>query len=154
MRTECFGVVLFAACLLALSRAACSEEVRGVVTDPSGAVISGAVVQVHAPGRIIASAKTDEKGAYLLQIEHQQAAAAALQISVTAPGFAAANSPLDFSRSALVDWSVRLEIAQCFRTDPRRSQEPALSRPVGHERSARKLRKGRWRSAHRRGWHL
>ena len=43
--------------------------------------------------------------------EHQQAAAAALQISVTAPGFAAANSPLDFSRSALVDWSVRLEIA-------------------------------------------
>jgi iron complex outermembrane receptor protein len=99
------------ACVLGWIGAACAEEVRGVVTDPSGAVISGAVVKVQAAGRIIASAKTDEKGAYMLQIEHQQAAAGGLQISASAPGFAAANSPLDFSRFTLVDWSVRLEIA-------------------------------------------
>jgi iron complex outermembrane receptor protein len=94
-----------------LSRAACAEEVHGVVTDPSGAVISGALVQVHAGGRIIASGKTDEKGAYVLQIEHQQATGSALQISATAAGFAATNSPLDFSGSPIVNWSVRLEIA-------------------------------------------
>jgi iron complex outermembrane receptor protein len=98
-------------CLLALRRPACAEEVRGVITDPSGAVISGAVVKVQAAGRISASGKTDEKGAYVLQIEHAQAVAGALQISISAPGFAAANSLLDFSRSARVDWSVRLQIA-------------------------------------------
>ncbi len=111
MRRSVFSVFLLAMCLLALSRAACSEEVRGVVTDPSGGVISGAVVQVQAAGRIIASGKTDEKGVYVLQIGHQQAAGSALQISITAPGFAAASFPLDFSRSPVVNWSVRLEIA-------------------------------------------
>ena len=111
MRRNVFGVVVLALCLFVFNRAACAEEVRGVVTDPSGAVISGAVVQVQAAGRIVASGKTDEKGAYVLQIEHQQAAAGALQISITAPGFAAANSQLDFSRSPVVNWSVRLEIA-------------------------------------------
>jgi iron complex outermembrane receptor protein len=111
MRRNVFRVVVLALCLLVFSRAAWPEEVRGVVTDPSGAVISGAVVQVQAAGRIIVSGKTDEKGAYVLQIEHRQAAGSALQISITAPGFAAASFPLDFSRSARVDWSVRLEIA-------------------------------------------
>jgi len=111
MRRNVFGVVVLALCLLVFSRAACAEEVRGVVTDPSGAVISGAVVQVQAAGRIIASGKTDEKGAYVLQIEHQQAVAGDLRINISAPGFAAGSSPLDFSRSARVDWSVRLEIA-------------------------------------------
>ena len=111
MRRGVCGVLLLAICLLALSRAAWPEEVRGVVTDPSGAVISGAVVQVQAAGRIIASGKTDEKGAYMLQIEQRQAVDGALQISITAAGFAAASLPLDFSRSRVVNWSVRLEIA-------------------------------------------
>jgi iron complex outermembrane receptor protein len=88
-----------------------SEEVRGVVTDPSGAVVSGAVVQVQSDGRIVASAKTDEEGGYVLQIEHRQAAAGGLQIGVTAPGFATVNYPLDFSRSVRVNMSVRLEVA-------------------------------------------
>jgi iron complex outermembrane receptor protein len=111
MRRNVFVVFVSAVCLLALSLPACSEEVRGVVTDPSGAVISGALVQVQSGGRVIASVKTDEKGSYALQIDHQQAVARGLQISITAPGFAAANSPLDFSGSARVDWSVRLKIA-------------------------------------------
>jgi iron complex outermembrane receptor protein len=111
MRRNVLGVYALAVCLLGLSGAAWSEEVRGVVTDPSGAVISGAVVQVQSAGRVIASGKTDEKGAYALQIDHQQAIASALQISITAPGFAAVSHSLDFSRSSRLDWSVRLEIA-------------------------------------------
>jgi iron complex outermembrane receptor protein len=111
MRRNVFAVFVLTLCLLGLSGTACSEEVRGVVTDPSGAVISGAVVQVQSAGRVIASGKTDEKGSYVLQIEHQQSVASALQISVTAPGFAVAFHALDFSRSSRVDWSVRLEIA-------------------------------------------
>jgi len=111
MRRNVIGVFVLMVCLLALIRPACSEEVHGVVTDPSGAVISGAVVQVQSAGRIIASAKTDEEGVYALQIEHQQAVAGDLQISITAPGFAAVSYPLDFSRSARVNWPVRLEIA-------------------------------------------
>jgi len=111
MRRNVVSVLLLAICLLALSRSACPEEVRGVVTDPSGAVIPGAIVEVQSSGRVIASAKTDEKGAYALPIQHRQALGSALQISITAPGFAATNSPLDFSRSPVVNWSVRLEIA-------------------------------------------
>jgi hypothetical protein len=44
-RTVC-GALVLAVCLLALWRPACTEEVRGVVTDPSGAVISGAIAEV------------------------------------------------------------------------------------------------------------
>ena len=111
MRCNVIGVFVLGVCLLALVRPACSEEVRGVVTDPSGAVISGAVVEVQSAGRIIASAKTDEEGVYTLQVEHQQTVAGNLQIRVTAPGFAAVSYSLDFSRSARVNWSVRLVVA-------------------------------------------
>ena len=54
MRCNVIGVFVLGVCLLALVRPACSEEVRGVVTDPSGAVISGAVVEVQSADRIIA----------------------------------------------------------------------------------------------------
>jgi len=111
MRRQGSYLLALVVCLLGWSGPACCEEVRGVVTDPSGAVISGAIVRVQSAGRMIASAKSDEKGAYALHIEHQEVAVGALQISITAPGFAAANSPLDFSGSALVNWSVHLEIA-------------------------------------------
>lgn len=111
MRCNAFGVFTLGVCLFALSLPACAEEVRGDVTDPSGAMISGALVRVQYAGRIIATAKTDEKGAYSMQIEHQQAIEGALQISITAPGFAAASGTLDFSGSAILNWSVHLELA-------------------------------------------
>src|SRR5208283_613610 len=111
MRCIAFGALVLVVCLFALSRPACAEEVRGEVTDPSGAMISGAAVRVQCVDRIIATARTDEKGAYSIQIEHPQAIAGSLQISITAPGFAAASGTLDFSVSVILNWSVRLEIA-------------------------------------------
>ncbi len=111
MRRIAFGALVAGVCLLALSCAARAEEVRGEVTDPSGAMISGALVRVQNGERIIATAKSDDKGSYRIVIEHQQAASGALQIVVSAPGFAAASGTLDFSTSASLNWSVRLEIA-------------------------------------------
>lgn len=111
MRRNVCYLLAVVVCLLGWSGPVRCEEVQGVVTDPSGAVISGALVQVQCGGRVIASGKTDEKGAYALQIEHRQTVAGAMQISISAPGFAAASESLDFSKSPLVNWSVRLEIA-------------------------------------------
>ncbi len=111
MRCIALGTLMLGVWLFMLSRPAVAEEVRGEVTDPSGAVISGAVVRVQNAGRIIATAKTDEKGAYRVEIEHQQTIGGALQIIITAPGFAAASGTLDFSGPAILNWPVRLEIA-------------------------------------------
>jgi iron complex outermembrane receptor protein len=110
MRCKVFSLLVLVVCTIACSRPAYSEEVRGIVTDPSGAVISGAIVRVKSSGLVIVSAKTDERGAYALPIGHEEAAQA-LQISISAPGFAAVDSLLDFSQSPSVDWSIRLEIA-------------------------------------------
>jgi iron complex outermembrane receptor protein len=44
MRCNLFDLLALVVCLLASSCPACSEEVRGVVTDPSGRTVAGAVV--------------------------------------------------------------------------------------------------------------
>jgi iron complex outermembrane receptor protein len=111
MRGKVFSLFAVVVGLLACGGPACSEEIRGIVTDPSGALVSGAIVRVQSGDRVIVSAKTDERGSYALQIGHEEAIVGALQISILAPGFAPADSALDFSQSPLVDWSVRLEIA-------------------------------------------
>ncbi|MGB7847342.1 MAG: TonB-dependent receptor [Candidatus Acidiferrum sp.] len=111
MRRKMLFLFVVVVCLVVSSRQAFSEEVHGVVTDPSGAVISGAIVRVHSGGRVIVSAKTDERGRYALQIEHREVEAGAMRIRITAPAFAASDSPVDFSQSPRVDLSIRLEIA-------------------------------------------
>src|ERR1700757_3868499 len=95
MRGKVFSLFAVVVSLLACGGPAGPGGIRGIVTDPSGAVVSGPI----------------ERGSYALQIGHKEAIVGALQISIRAPGFAPADSALDFSQSPFVGWSVRLEIA-------------------------------------------
>lgn len=60
-------------CLSAALVHAQSEDIRGLVTDPSGAVIVGASVELKSNDRLIATANTDSQGSYSLVIEREQA---------------------------------------------------------------------------------
>jgi iron complex outermembrane receptor protein len=98
-------------CLLALGYEAQSEEIHGVVSDPSGAVIGGALVQLRAGDQVIATAGTDDKGNYSVHLEHDRLPAGDLQLSVSAEGFATAHRKIDFAPATHLVVSVRLDIA-------------------------------------------
>src|SRR5208337_5178562 len=78
--------VLALLCLLVFGQRAQAEEIQGVVTDSSGAVIVGAVIQLRAGDQVVATARTDSKGSYALRIAHEQTSTGGLQLSVSSEG--------------------------------------------------------------------
>ena len=88
-----------------------AREIHGIVTDPSGAVVVGAVVQLWAGNQAIATTKTDGKGSYVVQFEPEQIPAGQVRLRVTAEGFAAAERKIELERGAPLVTLVRLEIA-------------------------------------------
>lgn len=74
---------LFCVCLAGVARAQ-APSLRGVVTDPSGASIAGAQVQVRGAG-VTTSTKTDAEGSYVFSTLKP----GAYTVRVSAPGFSA-----------------------------------------------------------------
>jgi iron complex outermembrane receptor protein len=98
-------------CLLGLPQQARSEVIRGVVTDPSGAVIAGAAVELSVGSRTIATAKTDNKGNYALEITHEQKSVGGLQLRVSSEGFATFVRAVDFAQAQQLAIAVQLGVA-------------------------------------------
>ncbi len=88
-----------------------AREIRGMVTDPSGGVIVGAVVQLWTGNQVIATTMTDDKGSYVVQFEPAQLPPGQVRLSVTAEGFAAADRNIELTQGAPPVIPVRLEIA-------------------------------------------
>lgn len=65
------------------------SNVHGTITDPLGAVITNAKVQLIARGQAIASGSTDSKGSYHLET----AQSGRMHLHIEAPTFAAAETP-------------------------------------------------------------
>ncbi len=77
-------VCLFALCsLTAIVATAQSITIRGTVTDPSGAIVAGATVDLLRQQEIIASTTSDSQGQYRLAIAPEQSSA----LRISAPGF-------------------------------------------------------------------
>jgi iron complex outermembrane recepter protein len=108
MKDRSFQVAALAACLMGLFVCAQGQEVRGTVTDPSGAVISGATVRLSSAGQEVASTKTDARGEYsLLLTEHR---CAACEISCSAPGFATTTHQLTIELGQQLFLPIRLTV--------------------------------------------
>jgi iron complex outermembrane receptor protein/vitamin B12 transporter len=84
LRRSHFLCSLFA--LLAVN--ACASEIHGTITDPLGAVITNATVQLVANNKIIASAPTDSQGKYHLHFDHL----GRVHLHAAAPTFAPADT--------------------------------------------------------------
>ena len=110
-RTPSVFMLIFLLMACAVSCLAEAEEIRGIVTDPSGAVVVGAAVQLWVGNQVIATTKTDGKGSYVIQFEHEQIPAGQVRLSVTAEGFAAADRKIDLVPGTHLVVAVRLEIA-------------------------------------------
>ena len=110
-RTPSVFMLIFLLMACAVSCLAQAEEIRGIVTDPSGAVVVGAVVQLWVGNQVIATTKTDGKGSYAIQFEHEQIPAGQVRLSVTAEGFATADRKIDLVPGTHPVVAVRLEIA-------------------------------------------
>lgn len=67
---------------------ACASNVQGVVTDPLGAVVTNATVQLIARGEILASTRTDSEGRYNLESKESGRG----RLHIEAPTFATAET--------------------------------------------------------------
>jgi iron complex outermembrane recepter protein len=83
MKSKGFMIAL-SACMLMLLATAETQEIRGIVTDPSGAVVVGATVRLSSGHRQMASITTDSRGQYVFH----SAGCVGCQITCAAPGFA------------------------------------------------------------------
>jgi iron complex outermembrane receptor protein len=110
-RTPSIFILIFLLTGGGVSCLAQAREIRGIVTDPSGAVVVGAVVQLWAGNQVIATTKTDGKGSYVVQFEHEQIPHGLVRLSVTAEGFAAADRKIELAQAVHLVIPVRLEIA-------------------------------------------
>jgi hypothetical protein len=93
------ALLLFVLCAGGWSQESAGPSLRGTVTDPSGAVVPGAVVQLRGPGRE-RRVKTDHAGEY----SFAPLAAGRYQLRFSAKGFAVAVKPgLAIERPAVFD---------------------------------------------------
>lgn len=93
------ALVLATACCLLLNVEAFGAEgarVHGVISDPIGAVVPGASVELRQQSEVIASTKTDKQGAY----EFIGVAAGHYRIRAQAPTFAPQQSPVFYAGGA------------------------------------------------------
>lgn len=93
-------------CMLACAGIAAAEEIRGIVRDPSGAGIAGAVVQLRAADQTVAETITNTRGEFTLP-----ATATGNEIAIDAEGFAPLTQPVRVSDAADRRLSLVLEIA-------------------------------------------
>jgi iron complex outermembrane receptor protein len=108
MRYRSRQIAALAACLIGLFVCAEGQQVRGTVTDPSGAVVSGASVSLSSGGQEVASAKTDAGGKYVLQVSDHPCVGC--RISCSAPGFTTATRPVSLQREQTLVLPIRLTI--------------------------------------------
>ncbi|HWH58265.1 MAG TPA: TonB-dependent receptor [Terriglobales bacterium] len=78
----------FLCSIFALLASAYASQIKGTITDPVGAVITGATVQLISNDKLVASGATDSQGQYRLDTNHT----GRVHLRVTAPGFAALNT--------------------------------------------------------------
>ena len=103
--------LMVAVCLLAVGLGALGEEIHGTVTDPSGAVISGATVRLTLGDQLLAAASTDKEGNYALQLEPRGTTGLTYQLSAQAEGFVAISRRLVLEQPKRDTTSFRMEIA-------------------------------------------
>jgi iron complex outermembrane receptor protein len=96
--------------LLGVAVQAQSEEVRGVITDPSGAVIVGASVELRGGDRVIARATTGSQGGYAFHVEHKETSVGKLELTVSSQGFQTVVREVDFAHSQHLSLSVQLRL--------------------------------------------
>jgi iron complex outermembrane receptor protein len=85
-----------------------AQEIRGIVTDPSGAVVTGAMVRLLAGDVVVASTKTDQRGNYLISAGKN---CSACSLSVSAQGFATASHEVTVQQGEHLALPFALEIA-------------------------------------------
>ncbi len=106
-------VFILFVCFFAVLVQAQSEDIRGVVTDPSGAVIVGVSVELKSGDRVIATAKTDSQGSYALHVEREQASGK-LELVVSSAGFETFFREVDFASAQHLSLSVELQVQPTF----------------------------------------
>jgi len=107
MRRNVSFLLIVPVCLLAFMCFAQAQEIHGTITDPSGAVISGASLRLTAGDMLIATATTDQKGNYSIRA---QRACSPCQLSVSAEGFAAISREVRLSATETLALAIHMEI--------------------------------------------
>jgi iron complex outermembrane receptor protein len=94
--------------LTALVSLAHAQEIRGIVADPSGAVVTGAMVRLLAGDVVVASTKTDRRGNYLITAGQN---CSLCTLNVSAQGFATASREVTVQQGEHLSLPFQLEIA-------------------------------------------
>ena len=108
MKDRSFRIAILVLCLLGWFLCAEGQEIRGTVTDPSGAVVSDAAVSLWSDGQMIASSKSDARGNYSLRLVER--ACAACQLSCSAQGFTTTTQDVTLQRGQELVLAIRLAI--------------------------------------------
>jgi len=102
-------ITAIAGCVLGLFVCAQAREIRGTVTDPSGAVVIAAKVTLLAADHAIVNTESDDQGRYSLAFD--DSACPDCTISCSAPGFAALTRQVNIASSEQISFPIQLAIA-------------------------------------------